>query len=99
MSKEKIYNAINDPNVTFFLFPTAKLKEMITLGEHPSVKAMTDSAKAAMLEGKVLPVDKGDVLALIEGKLKPDHHWLMTTGEVRVAGAVQVIANDAVIKK
>lgn len=96
--KEKIYNAINDPSVTFFLFPTPRLREIIAAGEHPSVQAMTDSAKAAMLEGKCLPVAKDDVLGLMNNTLKEDSRWLMTTGEVRVAGNVQILANAAVNK-
>jgi hypothetical protein len=97
--KEKIYNAINDPNVTFFLCPTAALKEAIIKGEHEYVKALTADAKSALLEGKVLPVGKDDVLDLIEGRLKADRYWLMTTGEIRVGGATQVIANTIAQKK
>lgn len=97
--KEKIYNAINDPKVTFFLCPTAALREAILKGEHPVVQGMTPDAKSALLEGKVLPVAKEDVLALVEGRLKPDFHWLMTTGEIRVGGATEVIANSVVQKK
>lgn len=91
--RDKIYNAIQDPNVDFFLFPTPRLRELIASGEHEYVKAMTPVAKAALLEGNVLPVSKEDVLALLEGRLKADRYWLMTTGDIRVAGAVQVIAN------
>ena len=92
--RDKIYNAIQDPSVDFFLFPTPRLRELIASGEHEHVKAMTPAAKAALLEGKVLPVSKEDVLALLEGRLKEDRYWLMTTGEIRVSGAVQVIANE-----
>jgi len=93
--KEKIYNAISDPNVTFFLFPTPVLRNLIASGEHEYVKAMTLEAQSALLEGKCLAVSKDDVLALLEGKLKADRHWLMTTGEIRVSGAVEVMVNDA----
>lgn len=96
--KEKVHNAINDPDVTFFLFPTPALKNAISAGEHPAVQGMTADAKAALLEGKCLPVSKDDVLGLLEGRLKDDRAWLMMTGDVRVAGAVQVVANDAVNK-
>lgn len=96
--KEKIYNAINDPDVTFFLFPTARLRELIIQGEHEYVKDMVPDARAALLEGKVLPVSKEDVLALVEGRATPKQQWLMTTGEIRVAGAVEVLANAAAKK-
>lgn len=96
--KEKIYNAINDPNVDFFLFPTPRLKELIAQGEHEYVKDMVDDAKVALLEGKALPVAKDDVLAFVEGRATPKQQWLMATGEIRVAGAIEVIANKAAAK-
>lgn len=96
--EEKIYNAINDPNVTFFIFPTAKLKEFVAIGMHPHVQSMVPWVKAAILENKCLPVSKEDVLALLKGQLRPEQYFLMTTGEVRVAGAVQIIANSAAKK-
>lgn len=94
--KEKVYNAIYDENVTFFLFPTAKLRGYLTENRHPYAQAITNDAKAALIEGNVLPVSKQDVLDLINDKLKADRKWLMTTGEIRVAGSVNVQANKLV---
>jgi len=93
---EKIYNAIQDPKVMFFLFPTPKLKELIAAGIHPHIQGMTNDAKVALLEDKVLPVSKEDVLALVENRLPPAQQFLLTVGEVRVRGAVEIIANKNV---
>jgi len=93
---EKIYNAINDPKVTFFLFPTPKLQELCALNQHPYIQKLTPVVRQFLMEGKVLPVAKEDVLNFIEGKLSPQQHFLMSTGEVRVAGAVEVMANKVV---
>lgn len=97
--KDKIFNAINNPDVTFFLFPTPRLRELIAAGEHPHIKAMVKDAQVALLEGKCLPVSKEDVLNLLAGKLRPEQHFLMTTGEIRVAGAVDIVANKILFKE
>ncbi len=94
--REKIYNAINDPKVTFFILPTPRLRELIAQGEHEYVKGMVTDAKVALLEGRGLPVSKDDVLAFIEGRpMNNSAHWLLSIGEIRVAGCVQVVANAA----
>jgi hypothetical protein len=94
--REKILNAINDPNVTFFICPTPKLKELIVADQHPHIQKLSPWVKAALLEDKVLPVSKEDVLNFIDGKLSPQQQFLMSTAEVRLAGAAQILANKAV---
>jgi hypothetical protein len=89
--KEKIHNAIKDPKVTFFIMPTPELKRLVLENIHPSIKGLRDEIKASILQDEVLPVTNQDVLDFIEKKLPANQHFLMSTGEIRVSRATDII--------
>lgn len=82
---DKLYNLLNDPNVEMFLTPTPQLQQMIE-NNHPLLENLRAEAKAALLEGKVLPLDKNDVYKFVMGQLEPHASFLLSTGDIRVRG-------------
>lgn len=83
---EKIHNLIKDPNVTFFLHSTPLIREMIALDEHPIIKELNPHTKADMLSGKVMILDKEDVLNFVLGKMPEREAFVLRTAEIRVVG-------------
>lgn len=81
-----MHNLIKDPNVEFFLQPTPELQRIIVNNEHPSIKKLRADAKAFLLEGKVIPLDKEDIILFLNGQLDADGAFLFKTGEIRVMG-------------
>lgn len=88
---ERMYQLIHDPNVNFFLHPTPELKRLIVQNEHPCIKKLRRDAKRYLLEGKVLPLDKADVLSFIQGTLDVDGTFLFKKGEIRVVGEPSIV--------
>ena len=88
--KDKIYNLLSDPNVSFFLTATPQLKELIVSNQHPHIVKLREDAKAALLMDQVIVLDKNDVYSFINGSLEPHEYFLFSTGEIRVAGSPEI---------
>ena len=87
MDNEKLNNLVNDPNVQFFLHATPVLKNLILKNHHPYIKKLKAEVKAALLEDKVLIINKEDVLKFLENKLEAHQMFLLQNGDVRVVGS------------
>jgi hypothetical protein len=88
---EKTRNAINDPNVVWFLLPTPQLKKMIAEDEHPLIKALPQPIKIEFLAGHGWTLDTQMVIKFIEGRLDEKNTFLLKLGEIRVFGAEEVM--------
>lgn len=92
---EKMFNLINDPNIDFVLLPTPRLQQLITSGEHPRLQKLRKDAQTFLLEGKVIPLDKEDVIKYLNGTLDADATFLFATGEIRVIGEPSIMVPQA----
>ena len=97
--KEKIHNIVNDPKVSFFIFPTPRLKELISADEHPHIKRLSTWVKTAMLKGDVLPLSKEDVLKFIEKTLPPHQQFFLSQSDIRVSGTPDIKINKETLQK
>jgi hypothetical protein len=96
MMNDKLHNLLNDPNVQFFLVATPHLKALITANEHPHIKQLGDTAKAELLSGNAIVLDKQDVEDFVLGKLAENGAFLFKNGDIRVVGvpAIAVSQNN-----
>lgn len=86
----KVKELIFNKDVNFFLVATPKLKELIVSNEHPHIKKLHKDAKASLLAGDVIVLDKQDILDFVQNTLSPEGMFLFQTGDIRVIGAPSV---------
>lgn len=81
-----MFNLLNDPNIEFVLIATPELKRLLASGEHPRLQKLRKDAQAFLLEGRVLPLDKEDIIKYLQGTLDEDATFLFSQAEIRVIG-------------
>lgn len=91
---QKTYNAINDPNVTFFILPTPQLLNLIEKNEHPYIKLLPDKIKSNFLQGYGISITSDMVINFLNGSLDEKNTFLLKTGEIRVFGAEEIIIRN-----
>ena len=92
---EKEANALQDPNITFFLLPTPKLLQMISTNEHPYIKTLPQPIKEQFLLGNGWCLSTQMVKDFKDSKLDEKNMFLLNLGEIRVFGAEEVIIKSA----
>lgn len=92
--KDKLHNILSDPNITFWLVSTPELKRLIVENTHPYIVGLSKTAKANYLADLATPIDRIDIEAFVRGELNEKYAFLLSTGEVRVGGAANIILKE-----
>lgn len=79
-----------NPEATFWLIPTQKIKDLIIANVHPHVLALPQSVKECLLEGKVFPIDNKTVLEFVSGTLDEKNKFLLSNCDIRVWDALDI---------
>lgn len=95
--KEKIRNAINDPNIQFYFVPSAEIKSRIVEGSDPILSLLAKNLKIAIMscsDGLGVSIDPQMILRFINNELDEKNVYWLRMGDIRVIGY-----GDVLIKK
>lgn len=85
--KQKMHNAIKDPNTTFVFIPSADMKNKIINKSDKILNQLPDSMIATILSLKsdqAIHLDKEVILKLIDNSIDEKNKHVFSQGEIRV---------------
>lgn len=89
-TKQRVINAVQDPNTEFCLIPSPQLKDLLAKDEHPFITALPPAMKTTMLavpDGKGIgPLSKLLVLKYLFGELDERQKFLFDRCQLHSVG-------------
>ncbi len=83
---KEIKTKLQKNDVTFFIVPTAQLKEIITKGESPLVQGLASSICLPILEGNGVIISTRMLIEWMEGKLDIRNSFILNNSDIRILG-------------